>query len=174
MGLRRNVRSFISPTAAAALADNAMARGPEQFRPFANAAAAELRATWERVCRRCPEVCPPDLPPDVLVQSFLPQAQRTIMRARAQRGFDQLLEDYVATGANVTPQQRARGVKNQACLHSCACRPASAWITTLPTAPSLWLQPEEYLPSFRLRLGVAPGNGLCTVLLLSACERCSQ
>jgi len=141
--------------AAAALADNAMARGPQQFRPFSNADAAELRAIWERVRHRYPEVCPPDLPPDVLVQSFLPQAQRTITRARAQRGFDQLLEDYVATGATVNPQQRVQGVKDQARLRSCACRPASAWLTTLPTAPSLRLQPEEYLTSFRLRLGVS-------------------
>ena len=111
--------------AAATLAGNAMTRG-QQFRPFANAGAAALRATWERVRVWYPEVCPPGLPPDVLVQSFLPQAHRAIRR---------------------TPHQRAQGEGNQARLRSCACRPASASLTTLRTAPSLQLQPEEYLTS---------------------------
>ena len=159
---------------AAALADNAMARGPQRFRPFANVGAAALRTKWERVRLRYPEVYPPDLPPDVLIQSFLPQAQRMTTRARAQRGFDELLDAYVAMGANVTPQQQAQAVRDQARLCSCACRPASAWLTTLPTAPSLRLQSEEYLTSFRLRLGVAPRNGLYAVLLSLTCEQCSQ
>ena len=45
-------------------------------------------------------------------------------------------------------------MRDKARLHSCACGRASAWLTTLPSAPSLRLQPEEHLPSFRLRLGV--------------------
>ena len=141
--------------AAAALADNAMARGPQRFRPLAIVGAATLRAKWERVRLRYPEVCPPDLPLDVFVQSFLPQAQRTITRAPAQHGVDQLLDAYVATGANMTPQQQALGVRDQARLRSCACTSALAWLATLPTAPSLGLQSEEYLISFRLRLGVS-------------------
>ena len=73
---------------------------------------------------------------------------RRITRVRAQRGFDQLLDAYVATGANVTPQQQALGVRDQARSRSCACTPATAWLATLPTAPSLRLQSEEYLTSF--------------------------
>ena len=61
----------------------------------------------------------------------------------------------MALGANVTPQQQTQGVRDQARLCSCACMPASAWLTTLPTAPSLRLQSEEYLTSFRLHLGVS-------------------
>lgn len=141
--------------AAAALASNAMARGPEQFRPFSNAGAVDLRARWERLRQEYPEVCPPAMPPDVLVEQFLPEVQRTITRARAQRGFDHLLEDYSAALVEGQHQQLSEALRNCARLRSNACRPASVWLTTLPTSPSLRLQPEEFLTSFRLRLGVS-------------------
>lgn len=140
---------------AAALADNAMAQGPEQFRPFSNAGAAGLRTAWARIQQEYPEVCPRELPPDVLVRHFLPGLQRTLSRALAEREFSSVLAAYSVAAESTIHSESQQGLRDCARLRSSACRPASAWLTTLPTAPSLRLQAEEFLTSFRLRLGVA-------------------
>lgn len=147
--------SFLS---AAALADNAMARGPQQLRPFANAGAPALRAQWEELRRAYPDVCPHELPPDVLVHDFLPELQRTLTRARAQREFQQLVDHYSTESTAAEPGAApfaAQAQRDCARLRSSACKPASAWLTTLPTSPALRLQAEEFLSSFRLRLGLS-------------------
>ena len=109
---------------AAALADKAR-RSPE-LQPFANAGAADLRTRWERVRQAYPEVCPRDMPPDVLQQHFLPQLQHTISRVRAQRTIDHLIAERESVVQNSAPQDSQRALRDIARLRSNACRPASA------------------------------------------------
>ena len=51
---------------AATLAEEVMARGSLKLRPLANAGTTDLRTWWETVRQVFPEVCPGDMPPNVI------------------------------------------------------------------------------------------------------------
>jgi hypothetical protein len=49
------------------------------------------------------------------------------------------------------------GTRFRARLHSCACRPASIWLDTMPTSFPLTLSDSDFASSARLRLGLPAG-----------------
>ena len=92
------------------------------------------------------------MPPDVLQQHFLPQLQHTISRVRAQRTIDHLIAERESVVQHGAPHDSQRALQDIARLRSNACRPASAWLTCLPTSNSLKFSTEEFRTSIRLRL----------------------
>jgi hypothetical protein len=75
------------------------------------------------------------------------EAQRAYCRQSAQARADALLAS-LHDGTHDGKRTRAR-------LLSCACRPASAWLDTLPLSRSLELKSGEFQTTLRHRLGLA-------------------
>jgi hypothetical protein len=75
------------------------------------------------------------------------EAQRSYCRHSAQARADALLAS-LHDGTEGGKRARAH-------LLSCACRPASAWLDTLPLSRALELKSREFQTALRLRLGLA-------------------
>jgi hypothetical protein len=116
--------------AAAAATHRAMLEGPTAFRPFDGPGRVELRAQWEALHDGAGDLWPPEVRnvnPDNL--GVTADAQSTCSRHTAAAKFTTLLESFDAH-SNDGRSARAR-------LLSCACRPASAWLDTLPLTRTL-------------------------------------
>jgi hypothetical protein len=75
------------------------------------------------------------------------EAQRAYCRHSAQARADALLAS-LHNGTKDGKRARAR-------LLSCACRPASAWLDTLPLSRALEIKSGEFQTALRHRLGLA-------------------
>jgi hypothetical protein len=119
-----------------------MRGGPEAFRPFDKPSGKVLRPQWEALHRDAGDLWKPKL------KEFNPKRLRHI--AEAQARFDTLYESYIA---NSMQGRSAR-------LLSCACRPASAWLDTLPCTPALEPKNGKVCTSLRHCLGLSmlPSN----------------
>jgi hypothetical protein len=110
---------------AAAITHQAMRHGPEAFRPFDGPSGEQLRPQWASLHSGAGDLWPPEfqeVSPDSL--GTISAAQFEFSRQAAQARADTLLESFDA-GTQEGQSARAR-------LLSCACRPASAWLDTLP------------------------------------------
>jgi hypothetical protein len=134
--------------AAAAAAHRAMLEGPAAFRPFNGPGGVELRAQWEELHDGAGDLWPPEVRnvnPDNL--GAIADAQSTFSRHIAAAKLSALLESFDAHSID--------GRSARARLLSCACRPASAWLDTLPLTRTLELKSGEVRTSPRHRLGLS-------------------
>jgi hypothetical protein len=134
--------------AAAATTHQAMLNGPEAFRPFDGPSGAQLRTQWASLHDRAGTLWPPEyreVSPDSL--GTLAAALREFSRLTAQSRADALLESF---DPNTT-----EGRSGRARLLSCACRPALAWLDTVPLTKSLELKRGEVRTGLRHRLGIS-------------------
>jgi hypothetical protein len=118
------------------------------FRPFDGPGGVELRAQWEALHDGAGDLWPPevrDVNPDNL--GVIADAQSTHSRHTATAKFTALLESFDAHSVN--------GRSARAHILSCACRPASAWLDTLPLTRTLELKSGEVRTSLRHRLGLS-------------------
>jgi hypothetical protein len=145
--------SFLS---AAAMTETAMREGPEQYRPFAGPNAPSLEQDWQALhaAGEGHSLWPPEALPvnGETIDTVLPSAQRTFARFVAERKSADLLASFDTT--------TEEGLRNLARMHSCACRPASIWLETLPLAEPLRLTDSDFIGSMRHRLGLTqlPAN----------------
>jgi hypothetical protein len=70
----------------------------------------------------------------------------------AQREYGRHLADLLASAP-----PSFEGTRFRARHHSCACRPASIWLDTMPTSFPLTLSDSDFVSSARLRLGLPAG-----------------
>jgi hypothetical protein len=82
-----------------------------------------------------------------VIRDVLPSAQRGYSRCAAAGAFQSLLDRFGATGA--------AGIKSQARLRSCASRPASIFLDTLPMAPPLTISDAAFASGMRHRLSLS-------------------
>jgi hypothetical protein len=97
------------------------------------------------------------------------EAQGVFVRHEAQAHFDALLSLYDANSV--------QGRSTRTRLLSCTCRPASAWLDTLPLSRALELKSGEVRTGFCHRLGLSmlPPNApamQCTCGATTACDAC--
>ena len=139
---------------AAAVAETAVHDGPAQFRPFAGALAAGLQQAWTDLRTAAPDswTDAPALTTAECIRKTLPGVQRVFSRVIADRRHAELL-------ASCDPDSIG-GQCDLARLRSCACGPASMWLDSLPTAPSLQLSDADFICAMRHRLGISqmPAN----------------
>jgi hypothetical protein len=98
-----------------------------------------------------------------VIRDVLPSAQREYSRHAAVGAFQSLLDRLSAAGA--------AGLIAQARLRSCASRPASIFLDTLPMAPPLTISDAAFASSMRHRLGLSqmpPGAPMV------ACDRAER
>jgi hypothetical protein len=126
--------------AASAATHVAMRQGPEAFRPFDGPSGNALRPQWEALERGGP-------PLGARAEGHIAGAQGVFARYEAKARFDTLLASYDATSVH--------GRSARARLFSCACRPASAWLDTLPLTWALELKSGEVRSGLRHRLGLS-------------------
>jgi hypothetical protein len=134
--------------AASAAAHIAMRSGPEAFRPFSGPSGEVLRPQWEALHDVAGALWKPELKdvhPDRL--GHIAEAQGVFSRHESQARFDALLASYDATSVH--------GRSARARLLSCSCRPASAWLDTLPLSRALELKSGEVRTGLRHRLGLS-------------------
>jgi hypothetical protein len=141
---------------AAAMTETTMRRGRQQYRPFTGPNAAFLELDWRTLHEAGAEK---ELwPPEALevgaqcIDEVLPGAQRVFSQFVAQRRFDDLLASFdINTEA---------GARDRARMLSCACRPSSLWLDTLPISPFLELSNADFVAAMRHRLGMThlPAN----------------
>jgi hypothetical protein len=141
--------------AASVAAHIVMCGGPEAFRPFDGPSGEVLRPQWEALHSEEGDLWKPELKevnPEHL--GHIAEAQGVFERREAQARFDVLYESYVANNV--------QGRSARARLLSCACRPASAWLDTLPCTPALELKnsPALELKSGAVRTGLRHRLGL--------------
>jgi hypothetical protein len=82
-----------------------------------------------------------------VIRYVLPSAQRKYSCRAAAGAFHSLLDRFSAAGA--------AGLKAQARLYSCASRPASIFLDTLPMAPPLTISDAAFASGMRNRLGLS-------------------
>jgi hypothetical protein len=116
---------------AAALTQVAMGQGPSEFRPFPGPNRPLLQSLWEILHDDAAglwpeEACALSSP---VVHNVLPSAQREYLRHAAPGAFKSLPDCFCAAGP--------AGLNSQAQLRSCAIRPASIFLDTLPMAAPL-------------------------------------
>jgi hypothetical protein len=126
----------------------AMRRGPAEFRPFDGPSGAQLCLQWEGLHDKAETLWRPE---DRVVSQdsmgTIAEAQRAYCQHSAQARADALLAS-LQDGTEDGKGARAR-------LLSCACRPASAWLDTLPLSRALELKSGEFQTALRHRLGLA-------------------
>jgi hypothetical protein len=113
-----------------------MHRGPEAFRPFHGPSSDVLCPQWEALhdgARDLWRADARDAGSDSL--GTIAAAQSAISRRSAQFRADASMDSY---GPSTDGGKRA-----SARLLSCACRPASAWLVTLPLSRALELKSGE-------------------------------
>jgi hypothetical protein len=107
----------------------AMRHGPAGFCPFDGPSGAQLRPQWEGLHDKAETLWrPKDRVVSQDSMGTIAEAQRAYCRHSAQARTDALL-----TSLQDGKRARAR-------LLSCACRPASAWLDTLPLSRALELK----------------------------------
>jgi hypothetical protein len=112
-----------------------------------------LRPQWEALHSEVGDLWKPEpkeLNPERL--GHISEAQGVFAWHEAQARFDALYEPYDANSV--------QGRSARACLLSCACRSASAWLDTLPCTQTLELKSGEVRTGLRHRLGLSmlPSN----------------
>ena len=157
---------------AAAVTETAMRTGPLQFRPFSGPAGQGLKRDWEDVHSFDVErvLWPTEARTitDEVMDTTLPNAHRTLARFVADRRGSDLLASF--------DSNTEEGMRNIARMRSCACRPASLWLDTLPTCMALQLSNNDYVSAMRLRLGLtylppnAPGVQCSCGRHIEACD----
>jgi hypothetical protein len=116
--------------AAATTHKETMLNGPETLRSFDEPSGVQLWTQWASLLGRAGTLWPPEyqeVSPNSL--ETIAAAQRNFSRHRAQTRADSQRGSF---DANMTEGQSA-----STCLLSCACRPASAWLDTLPFTKAL-------------------------------------
>jgi hypothetical protein len=135
---------------AAAMTETAMRGGRQQYRPFAGPNAAFLELDWQTLHEAGAEKGL--WPPESLaiggqcIDEVLPAAQRVFSRFVAQRRYDDLIASFDTT--------TEAGERDLARVLSCACRPSSIWLDTLPVSPFLQLSNGDFVAAMRHRLGM--------------------
>jgi hypothetical protein len=137
--------AFVS---AAAHCDHVLAGGPACFLPSFGGSEGLFAQALERVSHAVPLVEPGT---QWLESRELHGVQAFVSRELAARAHSELLDVLAHLSADADPQAAHRA---QARLRSCAGRPASAWLTTLPTTDALRLSRDEFVFNFRMRLGL--------------------
>jgi hypothetical protein len=115
----------------------AMRRGPAEFRPFDGPSDAQFCLQWEGLHDTAEALWRPE-DREVSQDSMgtIAEAQHAYCRHSAQARTDALLAS-LHDGTEGGKRARAR-------LLSCACRPASAWLDTLPLSRALELKSGEF------------------------------
>jgi hypothetical protein len=133
---------------AVATTELAMCHGPEGFRPFDGPSGAQLRPQWEGLHEKAETLWQPE---DRVVSQdsmgTIAEAQCAYCRHSTQARADALLAS-LQDGTEDGKRARAR-------LFSCACRPAFAWLDTLPLSRALELKSGEFQTALRHRLSLA-------------------
>jgi hypothetical protein len=115
----------------------AMRHGPAEFRPFDGPSGVQLRPQWEILHDKAETLWRPE---DQVVSQdsigTIVEAQRAHCRHSTQARADALLAS-LQDGTEDGKHAPAR-------LLSCACRPASAWLDTLPLSRALELKSGEF------------------------------
>ncbi len=134
---------------AAAMTETAMRAGAPQFRPFAGPSAEGLTQMWQALHAEGAGHWPEGALEvnQECIDDVLPGVQRVIGQLTAARKHEALLASFSLDSED--------GVRNLARLRSCASRPASIWLDTLPTAPSLCLSDSAFACGLRHRLGLS-------------------
>jgi hypothetical protein len=148
--------AFVS---AAAQCDGAIAGGPARFQRSSGGCWGLQGHALERLSEALPELFPPDMERLGLEMRALCHLQAAASRALAARAHAELLEQLAHTplgqlGVGQEDGDPLDKQRAQARLRSCAGRPASAWLTTLPTTDALRLTRDEFVFNFRMRLGL--------------------
>lgn len=168
---RRADAAFLS---AAALAQQALSTAPPRMQPFGDGA-AHLWPRYERLVAEYPEVCAdPHASAEQLVDTSLPQLQRTVNRARAQQSFDELLQVHTAKAETAElPSAKELAQMDCARLRSYACREATCWLTQVPHSNRLTLQKHEWQVGARAQLGLCflPSYDTVDGLVTCFCSR---
>jgi hypothetical protein len=133
---------------AAATTQLAMRSGPEAYQPFHGPSAEELTPLWEAMHDAAAGLWRPEFR-EVGPRSMgtIAEAQSMLSRYSAQARAASLLASL--------PLGTEDGKRTRARLLSCACRPASAWLDTLPLFRALELKSGEFQTALRHRLGLA-------------------
>jgi hypothetical protein len=125
-----------------------MQGGPAAFLPFQGPSSAELGPLWAALHDSAGALWLPTYREiDESSLGSIASAQNTYSRHTANLRAAALLASY-NTATEDGKRARAR-------LLSCACRPASAWLDTLPLSRALELKSGEFQTSLRHRLGLA-------------------
>jgi hypothetical protein len=131
-----------------ALKQAALRQGPAIFRPFDGPHCAILQQTWETLKTTAADLCSPETATlqAALEHGTLAQAQHSFGHHEAQRAYEALHR----TADGFSPTTRMLVLSRP---RSVACRAASAWLETLPTAPPLRLDDGAFRAALRRRLG---------------------
>jgi hypothetical protein len=134
---------------AAALTQATMRKGPGEFRPFDGSIRLRLQSLWEILHYDAAglwqeETCALTSP---VIRDVLPSTQCEHSRCAAACAFQSLLDCFGAAGG--------AGLKSQARLRSCASRPASIFLDTLPMAAPLTISDVAFASGMRHRLGLS-------------------
>jgi hypothetical protein len=134
---------------AAALTQAAMRQGPGEFRTFDGSLRPCLQSMWEILRDDAAGLWPEETRTltSPIIRDVLPSAQRKHSRCAAAGAFQSLLGRFCAAGA--------AGLKAQARLRSCASRPASIFLDTLPMAAPLTISDAAFASGMRHRLGLS-------------------
>lgn len=128
-----------------ALAQSAMAQGPQQFRPLDGPGRPHAQAIWARVRELVPAISDHADVSDAHAGGSLASAQRDLSEALSQAAHEQLLADQ--------NQHTALGQSVLSRLHSISCSQSAAWLTALPTHRALIIRSYPFLAALRRRLG---------------------
>ena len=136
--------------AGASKAQGAMKEGPDVCKPFSGAMRRLLLQAWQRVFDAMADACEweqsaRDLPAE-FVDAVLPRVQKAVSRVVGDQEGAAFLD--ACDTATVEGQRAAARIR------SASCGPASAWLTALPTAPTLRLSDAEFLMAGRHLLGL--------------------
>jgi hypothetical protein len=123
--------------------------GPEAFQPYDGPSGEVLRPQWEALHSEAGDLWKPELK-EVNPQRLGHIAEAQGVFAQHEARFDALFESYDANNV------QGRSARSR--LLSCACRPASAWLGTLPCTPALELKSGEVRTGLRHHLSMLPSN----------------
>jgi hypothetical protein len=141
-----------------------MRQGPSEFRPFDSPNRPLLQSFWEILHDAAAGLWPEETRAlnSPVIRDLLPPAQGEYSRHAAAGTFQSLLDRSCAAGS--------AGHESQARLRSCASRPASIFLDTLPMAAPLTISDIAFTSGMRHRVGLSqmpPGT------LVMACD-CSK
>ena len=139
-----------------------MKEGPDACKPFSSVTRPGLLTAWQHVFDDASEACKwdqsaRDLPTE-FVEAELPGVQKSVSRLVGDRLGAAFLEACDTTTAD--------GRRAAARIRSASCGPASAWLTALPTAPTLRLSNGEFFAAGRHLLGL----GVTTAVDVPPCH----
>ena len=170
LGLRRFTPQHADAAyiAAAALTEVLLEQGAPKLRPFRGGSGSSLARIWSALHLSGPWDAADRILTDQVIRDVLPGAQYDFTKYWDAKSYEDMLASF---GTATLPGQFA-----SARLRSCACREASIWLDTLPTASFLQLSDADFRIGLRLGLGLSqyPANAPQTTCFCGAVLRASN